>query len=89
MISLKHYDLSEIELNGRIYKFSDFLKLEPNYTVPFGFSKRVYIRGEEHYISDGSNTRYMRLIDPYCDSICNREGELARLVERLKNESSD
>lgn len=89
MASIHHFNLDTIKINGTEYRFEDFLKLEPNYTVPFGFSTRVYKRDEEHYVSDGSNTLYMRLIDPYCDAICNREGELARLVERLKNESSD
>ena len=86
MISLIHYDLITIKLNGREYSFEDFRKIEPSYSTPFGFSLRVYEKGVRHYASDGSTTMYLPLNDPYCDSICNSEGELARLVDRLKNE---
>jgi hypothetical protein len=85
-MKLVHYDLNQIEINERKYSFEDFLRVHPTYSAPFGFSIRVYEGGVRHYASDGSNTIYLPLNDPYCDAICNREGELARLVDRLKNE---
>jgi hypothetical protein len=88
MTSLKHYGDSKIIINGNEYSFSDFLKLEPQYTVPWRFSIRVYERGVQHYVSDGSNTMYLSKEDPYCDAICNREGELARLVALLQSEQN-
>jgi len=88
-MKLVHYDRSTIQLNENTYAFEDFLKVEPNYCVPWGFSSRVYERGVRHYITDGNNTLYLKLVDPYCDSICEREGELARLVMRLKSESEN
>jgi hypothetical protein len=89
MMSLIHYDREHITINGNKYEFDDFLKLEPNYSVPWGFAMRVYKRGVQHYASDGSNTIYLPLIDPYCVALCNREGELARLVLRLREESEN
>lgn len=86
---LVHYDNSKIELNGNEYSFCDFRKIEPDYRVPFGFHIRVYERGVTHFVSDGNNTIYLRLVDPYCDAVCNREGELARLVRRLQDESEN
>lgn len=84
---LVHYGLGEkIRLNSNEYEFHHFLKLEPLYSVPYGFHTRVYERGIVHYISDGQNTVYLPKIDPECDRICNREGELARLVARLQQE---
>lgn len=89
MMSIVHYDREKVSLNGNSYSFDDFLKLEPQYSVPWGFTIRVYERGVKHYISDGSNTLYLPLTDPYCDALCNREGELARLVQRLREESEN
>lgn len=86
MTSLIHYDLTTIKLNGREYSFDDFRKIEPSYSAPFGFSLRVYEKGVRHYASDGANPIYLPLNDPYCDAICNREGELARLVVLLQSE---
>jgi hypothetical protein len=86
MTSLVHYDLTTIKLNGREYSFEDFRKIEPSYSAPFGFSVRVYEKGVQHYISDGANSMYLPVHDPYCDAICNREGELARLVVLLQSE---
>ena len=88
-MKLIHYDRSKIQINENTYSFDDFLKLEPNYSVPWGFHTRVYERGVKHYVTDGSNTFYLKLVDPYCDAICQREGELARLVLRLKSESEN
>ena len=88
MESLVHYGNETIQINGNEYLFEDFLKIEPNYSVPWGFSTRVYRKGEAHYITDGSNTLYLPKNDPYCDRICEREGELARLVALLKEEAS-
>jgi hypothetical protein len=88
-LKLIHYDRSKIQINENTYSFDDFLKLEPNYSVPWGFHTRVYERGVKHYVTDGSNTLYLKLVDPYCDAICQREGELARLVLRLKSESEN
>jgi len=86
MTSLVHYGTEKITLNGREYLFEDFLKIEPSYSAPFGFSVRVYEKGVRHYISDGANSLHLPLHDPYCDAICNREGELARLVALLQSE---
>lgn len=86
MTSLIHYDLTTLKLNGREYSFEDFLKIEPSYSAPFGFSVRVYEKGVQHYISDGANSLRLPVNDPYCDAICNREGELARLVALLQSE---
>lgn len=88
-MKLVHYDRFKIQLNENSYSFDDFLKLEPNYSVPWGFHTRVYERGVKHYVTDGSNTLYLKPVDPYCDAICQREGELARLVLRLKSESEN
>jgi hypothetical protein len=85
-MELLHYDLETIRLNGKDYSFSDFKKMEPKYTVPYGFPTRVYRRGKEHYITDSSTTLKLPLVDPECDRICNREGELARLVALLEIE---
>ena len=87
MTSLVHYGTDSIEINGRKYDFSDFLKIEPQYSAPWGFHTRVYKQGEAHYISDGSNTINLPKHDAYCDRICNREGELARLVALLDKEA--
>jgi hypothetical protein len=86
-MELIHYDLQTIRLNGKEYQFSYFKKMEPKYTVPYGFPTRVYRRGVEHFITDGSTTLRLPLIDSECDRICNREGELARLVALLEIES--
>ena len=88
MVSLIHYDRDTIRINGKEYGFADFSKLEPAYSVPWGFPIRVYERGVRHYISDGSNTLYPPKIDPYCDRICSREGELARLVAGIGQEAN-
>lgn len=85
-MELRHYGNDKIILNGKEYLFSDFLKLEPNYHVPYGFRTRVYRKGIEHFASEGSTTIYMPVNDPVCDRICNREGELARLVALLETE---
>lgn len=89
MRSLVHYGTEKIELNGTEYGFEDFLKLCPDYCVPYGFKTRVYREGEQHYITDGNNSLYMSKTDKYCNSICDREGELARLVFRLKAEMAE
>lgn len=81
-----HYDDEWVWVNGKQYSFSDFRKLFPKYSVPYGFGLRVYKRGEVHYISDGSNTLRLPSVDPLCDSICERQGELERLVLFLQNE---
>lgn len=86
MVSLKHYGENTISINGNEYLFDHFLKLEPNYCVPWGFPVRVYERGVQHYVSNGNNTMYLPKEDQYCDAICNREGELARLVALLQSE---
>jgi hypothetical protein len=88
MISLVHYDNEKIHINGKEYRFDDFKKLEPQYSVPWGFHTRVYEHGKKHYITDGNNTIHLRPIDAECDRICNREGELARLVAMLQREAS-
>lgn len=79
-------DETTIQINDGIYDFSDFLKFNPSYTVPYGMPSRVYERGVCHYITDGRNTLYLPLIDSVCDKICSREGEFARLVRRLQQE---
>ena len=89
MKSLVHYGKDKLLLNGREYLFEDFLKLEPDYTVPFGFTTRVYKEGSQHFVTDGFNSLYLRKVDPYCNRICDREGELARLVERIRSEPQD
>jgi hypothetical protein len=86
MYSIVHYGDEWIELNGRRYHWDDFLKVEPHYTVPYGWKTRVYKRGEVHYISDGQNSLRQPLKCKYCDEVCDREGELARLVAFLKAE---
>jgi len=89
MRSLVHYGTEKIELNGTEYEFDHFLKLCPEYSVPYGFSTRVYLEGEQHYITDGFNLLHMRKMDEYCNSICDREGELSRLAYRLKAEMAE
>ena len=86
-MELIHYDNEIIILNGNKYNFSDFKKLEPRYFAPFGFSQRVYRSNKQHYISDGHNRINLPLYDYEMERICNREGELARLVALLKLES--
>lgn len=75
-----------VQVNENKYRYSDLLKLEPRYSAPFGFHTRVYERGVRHYITDGQNLLHLPLIDDDCDRICNREGELSRLVSRLEME---
>lgn len=82
-MKLIHYGLTSIQVNETTYSFEDFKKLEPSYGVPWGFHTRVYERGVCHYITDGSNTLHLPADDPYCNKICAREGELARLVLTL------
>lgn len=82
---LVHYGNDVVRINGREYQFEDFKKLEPNYCVVHGFHTRVYRKGIEHFVTDGFNTLRLAVNDPYCDRICNREGELARLIVTLKN----
>jgi hypothetical protein len=87
-MKLIHYGTdSTIQINEGEYQFSDFLKLEPRYSAPHGFHTRVYERGVKHYITDGYNLLYLPSIDAECDRICNREGELARLLQRLNAEN--
>ncbi len=83
---LVHYGFEKITLNGTEYLFSDFRKIEPDYFTPYGFHTRVYERGVRHYASDGVNTIVLPVIDEYCDRICNREGELARLLVMIEEE---
>jgi hypothetical protein len=84
---LIHYGTdTTIQINHNTYSFSDFLKLEPNYSAPHGFHTRVYERGVRHFITDGHNTVHLSLVDCECDRICNREGELARLIATLPRE---
>lgn len=86
-MSLIHYGLDKtISLNGTEYLFSDFRKIEPDYSVPFGFHTRVYERGVRHYVTDGYTLKHLSVNDEYCDRICNREGELARLLVMLEEE---
>ena len=89
-MKLIHYGLDgDILVNNNRYSFEDFRKAEPAYSAPNGFHTRVYERGIRHYITDGNNLLHLPVTDTYCDSICNREGDLARLVQRLKRESED
>jgi hypothetical protein len=84
---LVHYGTDgDITVNDHTYRFCDFLKLEPRYSAPHGFHTRVYERGVKHYITDGHNLLYLPSTDAECDRICNREGELARLVVMLRAE---
>lgn len=84
-MELVHYGNETIRINGTEYPFQDFKKLEPTYSVMYGFHTRVYRKGTEHFITDGFNSLRLPVNDPYCDRICNREGELARLVMTLNN----
>lgn len=87
-MKLIHYGLNgSIQINENEYLFDDFLKLEPSYSAPFGFHTRVYERGVRHYITDGQNLLHLPYMDSECDRICNREGELIRLLQRLKAEN--
>jgi hypothetical protein len=86
-MELVHYEKKTITINGKEYPFSQFLKLEPNYYVPHGLHTRVYRKGKEHYATDGMITVQLPTHDGYCDRICNREGELARLVALLEIEN--
>lgn len=79
-MNLVHYGVDVVTMNDTDYKFIDFLKLDCDYRVPFGFTTRVYERGEVHYVSDGFTTIHLPKIDPYCDSLCSRENELRRLI---------
>ena len=83
-MKLIHYGRDTIQLNENSYSFDHFKKLEPSYGVPWGFHTRVYERGVRHYITDGSNTVHLPIDDSYCNRICDREGELARLVLSLE-----
>ena len=86
-MKLIHYGTDgEVQINDNKYRFEDLLKLEPHYSAPHGFGTRVYERGVKHYITDGYNLLYLPSTDAECDRICNREGELARLVARLESE---
>ena len=86
-MQLIHYGIDKnINLNGREYLFSDFRKIEPDYSVPFGFHTRVYEKGVRHYVTDGYSLLYLSVNDEYCDRICNRQGELARLLLMLEDE---
>lgn len=86
-MKLIHYGTGgEVQVNENKYRFEDLLKLEPQYSAPHGFGTRVYERAVKHYITDGHNLLYLPSTDPECDRICNREGELARLVARLESE---
>jgi hypothetical protein len=87
-MKLIHYGTNgTVQINTNEYRFEDFLKLEPAYSAPYGFTTRVYERGIKHYITDGHNLLYLPSTDAECDRICNREGELARLVVRLQAEN--
>ena len=87
-MQLIHYGTNgTVQINTNEYRFEDFLKLEPAYSAPYGFNTRVYERGVRHYITDGHNLLYLPSTDAECDRICNREGELARLVVRLQAEN--
>lgn len=82
-----HYQGEDkMRINGKEYSVSDFRKLEPNYSAPFGCPTRVYRKGIEHYVTDGSITVLLPKNDPECNRICAREGELARLVALLELE---
>lgn len=87
-MKLIHYGISgTVQINSNEYRFEDLLKIEPAYSAPYGFGTRVYERGVRHYITDGHNLMYLPSMDAECDRICNREGELARLVVRLQAEN--
>jgi len=86
-MELVHYGRDNLRINGKEYPFSQFLKLEPTYHVPHGLHTRVYRKGIEHYATDGYVTVRLPLHDGYCDRICGREGELARLVALLEIEN--
>jgi hypothetical protein len=84
-VKLIHYGTDgDITVNDHTYRFCDFLKLEAHYSAPYGFPTRVYERGVRHFITNGHTMVHLPLIDPECDRICNREGELARLVAMLR-----
>jgi len=86
-MKLIHYDgNTTIQVNEHTYSVDHFKKFMPEYSVPYGFSTRVYERGVQHLISDGHNTIHLSKTDSYCDQICSREGELARLSLRLSQE---
>lgn len=85
-MELIHYGDDSVIVNGNTYSFFDFKKLVPFYSVPYGFHTRVYRKGKEHYATNGAVTIRLPLNDAYCDSVCNREGELARLVALLEIE---
>lgn len=42
-----------------------------------------------HYINDGNNTLYLPKNDAMCDRWCERESELAILVQRLRAENGE
>jgi hypothetical protein len=86
MNELRHHDRELVFVNNNQYSFSDFYKIFPRYSVPYGFPVRVYRKGECHYISDGANTIHLPLHDLVCDNICDRQGELERLVAFLQQE---
>lgn len=88
-MKLSHYGVdSIISINEREYLFSDFLKLEPNYSAPYGFHTRIYERGVRHIITDGRNSVHLSLECKECNRLCNREGELIVLLSRLKKEKT-
>lgn len=88
--SLIHYGTGgKITLNAREYSWDDFLKVCGDYSVPWGFHTRVYEKGIRHYITDGNNTLYLPKNDAMCDRWCERESELAILVQRLKAENGE
>jgi len=87
--SLIHYGTSDIVLNGRKYKFEDFLKVCSDYTIFEEFTTRVYEKGKQHYISDGVNTLHLSKHDSCCDEWCERESQLAHLLLRLKKEKGE
>jgi hypothetical protein len=88
--SLIHYGTEQsVVLNGRSYSFCDFLKVCGDYSVPHGFTTRVYTKGVQHYITDGSNTLYLPKDDKSCDQWCSQEPQLALLVQRLKMEKGE
>ena len=87
-MKLIHYGTGgEVQINDNKYRFEDLLKLEPHYSAPHGFHTRVYEREVKHYITDGHNLLYLPSTDAECDRICNREGELVRLLQRLSAEN--
>lgn len=86
-MKLSHYGVdSTISINERKYLFSDFLKLEPTYSAPYGFHTRIYERGVRHIITDGRNSVRLPLFCQECDRLCNREGEFIVLLSRLEKE---